>query len=96
MARSGDLGCAGSGIRASGRVWRRPKKVYLRRKWVKTEENENFDFPTFMISVWNLQFQTALLRNWLLCGGTEEQIDLTILTRQGGVDNNGPGSPGRA
>ena len=28
-----------------------------------------------MISVWNLQFQTVLLRNWLWCGGIEN-LDL--------------------
>ena len=37
MARSGNLGWAGSGIWARGRVWRRPKKVNLGRKWVETE-----------------------------------------------------------
>ena len=49
-----------------------------------------------MILVWNLHFQTVLLRSELLHGGIEEQMDLTILTRRGGVDYKGPGSPGKA
>ena len=32
-----------------------------------------------MISVWNLQFQTVVLRDLLLCSGTDEKMDLTIL-----------------
>ena len=47
MVRSGDLGWAGSGIWARGRVWRRPKRVNLGRKWVEMEDEgksscENF------------------------------------------------------
>ena len=48
-----------------------------------------------MISVWNLQVETVLLRNGLLCCGIEE-MDLTIRTRRGGVDKKGPGSLGKA
>ena len=35
---SGDFGWAGSGIWARGRVWRRPKKVNLGRKWIEMED----------------------------------------------------------
>ena len=47
-----------------------------------------------MISVWKVYFETVLLRYELLHGGIEEKMDLTILTRRGGVDWKGPGSPG--
>ena len=38
MARSGDLGWAGSGIWARGEGLERSKEVNLGRKWVETED----------------------------------------------------------
>ena len=38
MARSGDLGCAGSGIWARGEGLETSKKVNLGREWVETED----------------------------------------------------------
>ena len=38
MARSGNLGWAGSGIWARGEGLERAKKVNLGRKWVETED----------------------------------------------------------
>ena len=36
---------------------RKKMRKAIRRK--RTEESEHFDFPAFMISVWNLQFQAV-------------------------------------
>ena len=38
MARSADLGMRVRGIGRGVRVWRRPKKVNLGRKWLETED----------------------------------------------------------